>query len=229
MLLGISKSISAATRETAFVSRVIDGDTIVLQDGRKVRYIGVDTPETVHPNKEIGCFGQQASDKNKQLVLGKTVELEKYVSDTDRYGRLLRYVYLDGVMINEKLVAEGYATVVTYPPDVKYKDTFLAAQANARQAKLGLWSDVCADGSVPETTKKQKNAASASTKNNNAVVTTTPIPATVTTQSNTTNDARQCPSNCTQAREMGMTNMTPGHPCWQDKFDRDKDDIGCEQ
>jgi len=130
-------------RETATVKRVVDGDTIVLTDGRKVRYIGIDTPETVHPNKPAGCFGQQASDKNKQLVTGKKVQLEKDVSDTDRYGRLLRYVYLDGQMVNEILLEEGYATVSTYPPDVKYQSKFQKLEQEARAQGLGLWGADC--------------------------------------------------------------------------------------
>ena len=109
---------SAANLEQALVSKVVDGDTIQLSDGRKVRYIGIDTPETVHPSKAVECYGQEASVKNKELVLGKTVGLEKDVSDTDRYGRLLRYVYLDGIMINDLLVKEGFAKASSYPPDV---------------------------------------------------------------------------------------------------------------
>jgi micrococcal nuclease len=124
---------------TAVVARVIDGDTVELQDGSRLRYIGVDTPETVDPGRPVGCFGPEASARNKALVLGKTVQLEKDVSETDRYGRLLRYVYLDGVMINEQLVAEGYAMSSTYPPDVKYQARFVAAQQAAQAADKGLW------------------------------------------------------------------------------------------
>ncbi len=134
---------SATNLEQALVSKVVDGDTIQLSDGRKVRYIGIDTPETVHPTKAVGCYGQEASTKNKELVLGKTVALEKDVSDTDRYGRLLRYVYSDGVMINDLLVKEGYARVSTYPPDVKYQAIFSESEKIAREQKLGLWGDTC--------------------------------------------------------------------------------------
>jgi micrococcal nuclease len=126
---------------TAIVARVIDGDTIELQGGLRVRYIGMDTPETVDPGQPVGCYGPEASARNKALVEGKTVQLEKDVSETDRYGRLLRYVYLNGVMINEQLVAEGYAMSSTYPPDVKYQDRILAAQQAARNANRGLWAD----------------------------------------------------------------------------------------
>ena len=135
-----SAFISNHIRQKATVKRVIDGDTIELTDGRKLRYIGMDTPETVDPNRPVGCFGKEASDKNKELVLGKEVELEKDVSETDKYGRLLRYVYLsDGIMINETLVQEGFAFARTYPPDVKYQDKFLEAERSARDNNKGLW------------------------------------------------------------------------------------------
>lgn len=130
--------------EAAQVSRVVDGDTIELSDGRKLRYIGVNTPETKDPNRGVECFGQEASQYNQQLVEGKTVFLEKDVSETDRYGRLLRYVYLaDGQMVNEVLVQEGYAQASAYPPDVKYQERFQIAETAARESALGLWSELC--------------------------------------------------------------------------------------
>ena len=81
------------------VTRVIDGDTIELETGQKVRYIGINTPETVDPRKPAECFGRESSEKNKELVEGKIVELEKDISETDKYQRLLRYVYVDGVLV----------------------------------------------------------------------------------------------------------------------------------
>lgn len=123
------------------VVRVIDGDTIELETGQKVRYIGVDTPETVHPNKSIQCFGIEASNKNKELVEGKSVRLEKDVSETDKYGRLLRYVYLNNTFINKYLVEEGYAYASTYPPDAKHQEVFKAAQQQAQSGEKGLWSN----------------------------------------------------------------------------------------
>lgn len=129
------------------VVRVIDGDTIEVAIAgvpTTVRYIGVDTPETVHPSEPTGCFGAEASAYNKALVAGTFVQLERDISDTDKYGRLLRYVYVDGVMVNYELVRGGYAQVVTYPPDVRYTDMFRAAEASARTAGLGLWGSVCA-------------------------------------------------------------------------------------
>lgn len=128
----------------ARVVRVVDGDTIEVDINGgtyKVRYIGMDTPETVNPSKPVECFGKEASNKNKELVEGMVVRLEKDVSETDRYGRLLRYVWVGDKMVNAELVRLGYAQVATYPPDVKYQDLFLQLQRDAREAGIGLWSE----------------------------------------------------------------------------------------
>lgn len=133
--------------ESAIVKRVVDGDTIELTDGRKLRYIGIDTPETVDPRQAVGCFGREASGENRRLVDGKTVRLEKDISDTDRYGRLLRYVYIDGQMVNDVLVRNGFAYSSSYPPDVKYQEQFILAQREAQEDKRGLWG-ACADNTT---------------------------------------------------------------------------------
>ncbi|MDH7476388.1 MAG: thermonuclease family protein [Microgenomates group bacterium] len=130
------------------VIRVIDGDTIVLENNQKLRYIGIDAPETVNPKKEIECFGKEASEKNRQLVEGKYVYLEKDVSETDKYGRLLRYVWLkdqdnatgEALFVNDYLVSQGFAFAATFPPDVKYAKRFLEAEKEARNHRRGLWS-----------------------------------------------------------------------------------------
>ena len=128
-------------REFVLVDRVVDGDTIELSDGRKVRYIGIDTPETKDPRKEIQCFGEEASAYNRDLVEGKVVAIEADVADKDQYDRLLRYVWLEDEMINKKLVAEGYAYASSYPPNVKYQTQFKLAQQQAREQNLGLWAE----------------------------------------------------------------------------------------
>lgn len=134
--------------ERATVERVVDGDTIVLDTGQRVRYIGVDTPETKHPSKPVQCFGREASKRNKELVEGKEVLLEKDVSDTDRYDRLLRYVYIpnpdasdEAIFVNEYLIEQGYGQLLTYPPDVKYQPQLLSAQHAAQNEKRGLWGE----------------------------------------------------------------------------------------
>jgi micrococcal nuclease len=134
--------IAAPVGQAAPVTRVVDGDTIhVTLDGRDqaVRLTGVNTPETVAPNQPVECYGREASDFTKAHLTGKTVSLEKDVSETDRFGRLLRYAWLDGALFNETLVREGYAQVSTFPPDVKYVERFLAAQRAAQAERKGLW------------------------------------------------------------------------------------------
>jgi micrococcal nuclease len=139
----------------AVVTNAVDGDTIdVLIDGQeyRVRYIGVDTPETVHPTRGEEPYGRKASEYNKALVGGQTVFLEKDVSETDRYGRLLRYVWLeDGTMVNFLLVSGGYAQVSTFPPDVKYAANLLELERVAREDRVGLWGLVTepAQGETP--------------------------------------------------------------------------------
>jgi endonuclease YncB( thermonuclease family) len=132
-----------AIRQHAKIKRVVDGDTVELESGEKLRYIGIDTPETVKPNTPVQCFGKEASEKNKALVEGKEVELEKDVSETDRYGRLLRYVFVEGTFVNEYLVKEGYAYSSAYPPDVKYQEVLDEAQKSAREGNVGLWGAGC--------------------------------------------------------------------------------------
>lgn len=129
--------------EDAAVTRVIDGDTIEVRvnDTRfTVRYIGIDAPET-RGAAATTCLSRQATAANRALVQGKTLRLERDTSEFDKYGRLLRYVYLpDGAMVNESLVKSGFAQTLTYPPDVKHAERLAAAQQQARSAGAGLWS-----------------------------------------------------------------------------------------
>lgn len=129
------------------VFRVVDGDTFWIDDGSekglKIRLIGVDAPETrTSGNKEASHFGREASFYLERLIAGKKIRLEYDVDRFDRYGRTLAYVYLDdGTFINAKLLKEGYATVMTVPPNVKYADTFLKLERKARNHKKGMWRD----------------------------------------------------------------------------------------
>lgn len=133
-----------ASPSGVLVTRVIDGDTIEIEGGAKVRYLGVDTPETKDPRKPVQCFGKEAISKNKELVEGKRIVLEKDITDRDKYDRLLRFVFLDlgsgtKLFVNDFLIREGYGQVLTIPPDVKYSEQFLEAQREARGEKKGLW------------------------------------------------------------------------------------------
>lgn len=130
--------------ERVLVTKVVDGDTIVVNDELTVRFVGIDTPETVDPRRPVGCFGKEASNETKSLLSGKEVILQKDISEKDKYGRLLRLIFLtldDGqtLFVNDYLVREGFAKVYTYPPDVKYDKQFKQAAEAARQEKKGLW------------------------------------------------------------------------------------------
>ena len=124
------------TKGQVRVVRVIDGDTIEVEGSARVRYIGIDAPE-VYPQTEY--YGPEAWARNRELVEGKTVTLEKDVSETDVYGRLLRYVWVDGVFVNGELVRLGYARAISYPPDTKYQERLAQLEEEARQASRGLW------------------------------------------------------------------------------------------
>ncbi|MFC1540306.1 thermonuclease family protein [Gemmatimonadota bacterium] len=124
------------------VEQVIDGDTIRVRLGDRietVRYIGVDTPETVHPRREIEPYGLAASAFNRTLVEGQQIRLEQDVEARDRYGRLLAYVYTDSLFVNAELIRQGYAQVMTVPPNVRHADMFVRLQRGARRADRGLW------------------------------------------------------------------------------------------
>lgn len=133
----------SATSTATVVTRVIDGDTVEINGGIKVRYIGIDTPELSDPRSGIVCFGQEAKQKNKELVEGQQVVLVRDISDTDQFGRLLRYVYKGDTFINDVLVREGYGRASRYPPDVRYAEMFREAEREAREQKRGLWGSPC--------------------------------------------------------------------------------------
>lgn len=120
--------------ETATVANVVDGDTIELADGRRVRYIGINTPERNQP------YYEEASGANRQLVGGKEVQLEFDQDTFDQYGRTLAYVWVDGVMANLEMVSRGFANVFTVPPNVRYEEQLREAEREAREAGRGLWA-----------------------------------------------------------------------------------------
>jgi micrococcal nuclease len=208
----------------ADVVRVVDGDTIVVAyagQEYKVRYIGMDTPETVDPASPVQWMGAEASAANLALVDGKSVVLEKDVSETDRYGRLLRYVWLtDGItwtLVNAELVTEGFASVATFPPDVKYAGVYLAAEQGAQASGVGLWGAQPTAKPTPKPTPK---------------VTPKPV-------AKPTPKASKChPSydpclpivgdlNCPDVRAMGKAPVMVIGPD-DYNLDRDGDGIGCE-
>lgn len=204
----------------ANVVRVVDGDTIVVAYGGreyKVRYIGMDTPETVDPSSPVEWMGQEASGANKALVAGKTVVLEKDVSETDQFGRLLRYVWLTNgstwTLVNLELVKQGFASVATYPPDVKYVDAYLAAEQDARAGGIGLWGAEPTPKPKPTPTPK---------------LTAKPTP----TASNCHPSYDPClpivaDLNCPDVRAMGKAPVTVIGPD-DYRLDGNHDGVGCE-
>lgn len=174
---------SQNTFEEAYVKRVVDGDTAVLVINNKeykLRMILVDTPESVHPKKGLEYYGKEASDYTKAQLTGKTVYLQKDVSDTDRYGRVLRYVWIKRPATNEPtkdevknycynaiLIKEGYGQLATFPPDVKYVDIFKGLERDARNSKRGLWQNPERIGErldKKEVAKKENKAAQVESK-----------------------------------------------------------------
>ena len=123
-----------------FVHRVIDGDTFVLSTGERVRFIGMDTPETHHPRKPKEPYGKEATKFTKKMVEGKYVELKYDKQRYDRYKRLLAYVYVDGIFLNAELVKRGLARATEYKPNVKYSKLFKKLERQAKAKKLGIWS-----------------------------------------------------------------------------------------
>jgi len=133
------------------VESVTDGDTIVVSGGIRVRLIGMDTPETRHPDRGVECFGPEASARTAELLSpGEPVRLVYDVDRADRYERTLAYVYRssDGLFVNAVLVTEGYARAGTYPPNVAHDAEFRRLEDGARSAGRGLWT-ACAVGGAP--------------------------------------------------------------------------------
>ena len=122
------------------VVRVIDGDTIELDSGEIVRYLDVDTPETVHPSKPVECFGPEATQRNIELVQGRYVRLDIPTERTDKYGRLLAYVYTNDGFVNGALVWGGYAYARSYGESGSLYDTLVQLEDGARTKQKGLWA-----------------------------------------------------------------------------------------
>lgn len=198
-------------RKTYKVTRVIDGDTLEIEGGQRVRFIGVDTPELSGTQE---CFAREAYDKTKELIEGKEVYLEKDVSETDRYGRLLRYIYLGDEFINETLVKEGYANASTYPPDVKYQDKFRLAEQEARNKNKGLWAS-CNSA----TTTKSINS------------TPTPKPTSTTNSGGSGNTSGSWSCNCSKTCS-NITSCAEAqyllNVCGCSARDADRDGIACD-
>lgn len=133
LALSVSLMIPGVLADEFIVAKVIDGDTIVLENGEHVRYIGIDTPEKGRP------YYEEAKRRNERFLKGRKVRLEFDVGKTDRFGRTLAYVYAGDIFVNEYLVRTGYALAYTVPPNVKFAKKFVSLQEEAREQKKGLW------------------------------------------------------------------------------------------
>lgn len=141
----------SATTTLYCVEHVVDGDTLDLNmDGKRVRVrlIGINTPETVDPRRQVECFGKEASNRAKEILSGKwvSVEADPTQDTNDKYGRKLLYIYTqDGTLFNKQMIADGYAYEYTYRYPYKYQEEFKAAQKEAREGQRGLWApNTCA-------------------------------------------------------------------------------------
>lgn len=198
-------SATTATPRTATVPvvSVTDGDTIKVSIGgttETVRLIGVDTPETVHPSKPVEPYGPEASTFTKRRLSGQNVRLEFDVEERDHYGRLLAYVWIANELFNATLVKDGYAQVLTIPPNVKYADQFVALQREARENNRGLWG-------LGATAQQ-------------------PAPAPAPAPAPSAPSAYY--KNCTAARAAGVTPLYRGQPGYGKHLDRDGDGVACE-
>jgi micrococcal nuclease len=142
--LGGGATLQPGARVAGTVTRVVDGDTVHARVGGRdetIRYIGLDTPETVKPNTPVQCFGKAASAANRRLVDGQRVRLRLDAEPRDRYGRLLAYVYRrrDGLFVNAALVRDGFATILTIPPNVSHAGDLRGLERRARARRRGLW------------------------------------------------------------------------------------------
>lgn len=213
------------TSENLFLAifiKHIDGDTSKFKIKGKektVRYLLIDTPETKHPRLGVQPFGKEASERTKSLLSSaKKIEVEYDVGPkTDKYGRDLAYVFVDGKMVNEILVREGLAKVAyVYPPNTKYLDRLKAAEALAKEEKLGIWSEQ-ADTVAQDTAPVETPADQA---------TNTPSNQTTVNQ----NSAPQQTSfrNCKELTKVYPAGVPAGHPAYQLRLDRNHNGVACE-
>ena len=187
------------------VERVVDGDTIIVRDVGRVRLIGVDTPETVHPSRPVEFFGREASAFTKRLVDGKRVRLEYDQQRTDRYGRTLAYVHLpDGTFVNAEIIRLGYGHAYTRFP-FKYLERFRGLERDAQRAGRGLWGSAAPQ--APAAAAPPGGARPALAR---------------------WDDNRNGRISCAEARRHGIAPVPRGHPAYRHMRDGDTDGVVCE-
>ncbi|MFS0822286.1 thermonuclease family protein [Bacillus sp. 1P02SD] len=214
--------------EAVIVSRVVDGDTVELSDGRKIRLVGVNTPESTTRHE---VYGKEASNYTTSQLEGKKVWLQKDVSDKDRYNRYLRLIWISvpsnvmneseirSKMFNAQLVLNGYAEPSTYPPDVTYSDYFVKFAREARANGIGLWAygengttkgDLDTGSSKPAPPANRPSTGGGSSSSNSG-------------------DGQESYKNCTELRKVYPEGVPSTHPAYDSKHDRDKDNWACEK
>lgn len=222
-----SKYISPVGLEQVTVARFVDGDTTrFYYNGEDVsfRYLLIDTPETKHPRVGKQPFGQEASDRTRELLSNaQIIEVEYDIGEkTDKYNRHLAYIYADGVMVNEVLVREGLAQVnYVYPPNTRHLERLKEAERLAKNEGIGIWSL----DSPFDDPSFQEPASSSSSNNNNSSNNSNYNTNTPPASSNTTEFFQ----NCTELTAVYPNGVPSDHPAYQAKMDRDKDNWACER
>lgn len=222
--------------ELVTVGRVVDGDTIETSDGRKVRLIGVNTPESTTRVEE---YGKEASRFTTSELTAKKIWMQKDVSDTDRYGRLLRIIWVDiptddmdeneirEKMFNAHLVLNGYAEPSTYNPDVKYSEYFREFGREAREANKGLWA--LGDEGTTKGDLDSAAASSSSSSSGNAGGSGSNDSSGTASSSAQPEGSTESYQNCTELRKVYPSGVPSTHPAYDSKHDRDKDNYACER
>jgi endonuclease YncB( thermonuclease family) len=232
---GTSQNQDAPKKVYYKVINVVDGDTIDISLGGKterIRLIGIDTPETVDPRKPVQCFGKEASNKAKEILLNQevTIEDDPTQGDTDKYSRYLRYVFLnDGTNFAQKMIAEGYGHEYTYNLPYKYQQDFKNAEKEAMTNKRGLWADNACPVEKPSSTPTPQNTPTPQkTQTTNTVIQNT-------SNQSSDNDANtsatkytcDCKKTCSS---MGCAEAQYQlNECGCTVRDRDKDGIACDE
>ena len=220
-------------------SKPVDGDTArLIYQGKeeKFRFLLIDTPKTKHPRLGKQPFGQEASDRTKELLQNADqVEVEFDVgTKEDKYQRKLAYIYVDGKMLNEILVREGLAKVAyVYPPNTRYLDRLEKAQEQAKAEKLGIWSldsafeDGADDNKAGSSSKQNSTSASDDSTESNSSTTQGNSNVNSSAASSNSQGSQQF-NNCTELRKVYPHGVTQDHPAYSGKLDRDGDGMACE-
>ena len=206
LVLAAAALLAAAPAESAaqVVERVVDGDTIIVRGIGRVRLIGVDTPETVHPGRPVEFFGKEASAFTRRLVDGKRVRLEYDQQRTDRYGRTLAYVHLpDGTFVNAEIIRRGYGHAYTRFP-FRHLDRFRGLERDARRAGRGLWGSAAPQAPAAAPPANARAALARWDDNRNGRI------------------------SCAEARRHGIAPVPRSHPAYRHMRDGDNDGVVCE-